>query len=260
MPRNSITAVTFAASVLLLATGCAAPGPSDGPSSGSSAGSGPAPDTAGYTCDGRLVPRDAREERVPIDELDEGAREAFTEALQRDGMEVDLSPAAGWFVVDESPQHITVLREIEAPAEPYAGEDLTDHEVFGVALVDAPNAPLGWYVSTHDFCALRLDLAPLAVPAVALESDPDPASTELHLLVTENGCNSGEDAEGRIEVVRLEESDDRVSLILGVRPRNVPADCPSNPSTPFTVTLSHPLGDRELIDAGLADPRPIAVG
>jgi hypothetical protein len=45
MPRSGVIAMTFAASVLLLATGCAAAGPSDGPSSGSSAGSGPAPDT-----------------------------------------------------------------------------------------------------------------------------------------------------------------------------------------------------------------------
>jgi hypothetical protein len=183
----------------------------------------------------------------------------LTEALQRDGWEFDLSPAAGWYVVDETAKGITVLREVEASAEPYVGGDLTDHEVFGVALVDAPNAPLGWYVSTHDFCALRLDLDPLTVPAVALESEPDPASTELHLLVNERECNSGEDAEGRIEVVRLEESDDRVSIILGVRPRDVPANCPSNPSTPFTITLSAPLGSRELVDAGLADPRRITV-
>ena len=254
MPRNGVRAVTVAASVLLLVSGCVAAGPSNRPSTG------PAPDTAGYTCDGRLVPRDARDDRVPIGDLGQDVRAALDEALQRDGMALDLSRAAGWYVVDQSPQRINILREVGAWAEPYGGGVIPDHEVFGVELVSAPNTPSGWHVWTHDFCALRLDLDPLVVPEITLESEPDPTSTELHLLVTEHGCNSGEDADGRIEVVRLEESDARVSVILGVRPRGGFVTCPGNPSTPFTVTLRDPLGNRELVDGSLADPRPLTVG
>lgn len=82
---------------------------------------------------------------------------------------------------------------------------------------------------------------------------PDPASSELHVLVTERDCNSGDDAEGRVELVSLDEDDEAVTFSVGVRPHNKPANCPSNPPTPFTIVLNEPLGDRDVLD-GSKDP------
>jgi hypothetical protein len=126
-------------------------------------------------------------------------------------------------------------------------------------VADATNLEPGWYLRQSSRCALSVDLGGLTVPEIALQSLPDPRSRELTLLVTESSCNSGEDADGRIEVVNIDETDDRVSLILGVRPRRGDQNCPSNPATPFTVTLSEPLGERDLFDAGLAVPRQLQV-
>jgi hypothetical protein len=126
-------------------------------------------------------------------------------------------------------------------------------------VADATNLEPGWYLRQSSRCALSVDLGGLTVPEISLQSLPDPRSRESTLLVTESSCNSGEDADGRIEVVSIDETDDRVSLILGVRPRRGDQNCPSNPATPFTVTLSEPQGERDLFDAGLAVPRQLQV-
>ena len=117
----------------------------------------------------------------------------------------------------------------------------------------------GWPVDKSDTCALTVDLGDLTIPEVEFQLPPDPMSPELHLLVTEETCNSGQDAAGRIEVVSIDETDVSVSLVLGVRPRDGGQTCPSNPATPFTVTLSEPLGERAVLDASLADPRPLTL-
>ncbi len=86
---------------------------------------------------------------------------------------------------------------------------------------------------------------------------PDPASSELHVLVTEQDCNSGMDAEGRVELVRLDEDDANVEIRIGVRPESGDASCPDNPPTPFTVVLERPLGDRALLDAAKEPARAL---
>ncbi|MFT4136520.1 hypothetical protein [Microbacterium sp.] len=78
--------------------------------------------------------------------------------------------------------------------------------------------------------------------------------------MTEQDCNSGEDAAGRIEIVRLEEGEEQIDLVLGVRPREGGQTCPSNPATAFTVTLSEPLGERIVVNAGLQSRRPLSAG
>ena len=88
---------------------------------------------------------------------------------------------------------------------------------------------------------------------------PDPASSEVHVLVTERACNSGEDAEGRVELVTLDEDDDAVTMTIGIHERSGDANCPSNPPTPFTVVLEEPLGDRELRDGSKEPKRALAM-
>jgi hypothetical protein len=60
--------------------------------------------------------------------------------------------------------------------------------------------------------------------------------------------------------VRIDETAEHVSLVLGIRPQNGFRTCPSHPATPFTVTLSEPLGTRTVLDAGFADPASIVGG
>lgn len=94
---------------------------------------------------------------------------------------------------------------------------------------------------------------------ITLADTPAPGEVSVDLLVHEQGCNSGESAEGRIELVELTETADQVELQISVRPRKGTHTCLPNPPTPFTITLSGPLGDREIVDVSVVPPRPVTV-
>ena len=253
MPRKHLGRGLVVAVLVLGVAGCAAADdPGDAPTSPAIAD--------GYLCDHVSISREAVETRVPVGAIDEPGRVALSEALWDDGSPVALPPEEGWYLATMTDDLVAVMRDVEVVPDPSSMGLLRDHELLTVERVDdATNLAPGWYVGQSGTCALTVDLGDLTVPEVQLQSPLDPQSTELALLVTENSCNSGEDAAGRIEVVRLEETDDTVSLVLGVRPRGGAQNCPSNPATPFTVTLSQPLGERQVMDASLADPRPLTV-
>jgi hypothetical protein len=211
-----------------------------------------------YLCSGQSISREAVKQRTPVSGIGEAGGIALAEAVWDDGAPLNLQPEDGWFVAMESEELVGVMRDVEVVPDPVSGGIFPDREVLVVTwLDDATNLTPGWYVSQSGPCALTIDLGDVTVPAVELEFPPDPESQELRLLVTEQSCNSGEDAEGRVEIVSIDETEERVSLILGVRPRDGTKTCPGHPATPFTVTLSQPLGDREVMDAGLVEPRPV---
>ncbi|WP_456785723.1 hypothetical protein [Cellulomonas sp. P5_C5] len=125
----------------------------------------------------------------------------------------------------------------------------------GHALVDAPDGP-AWRLSAFGSCALTISYPGSGSAMLTLDpaAPPSPGSTEVALLVTEAACNSGQDADGRIEVVELRETASAVEVALAVTPRGGAHDCPSNPPTPFTIELDEPLGDRLLLDASTVPP------
>jgi hypothetical protein len=246
--RVNVFGLLCATLVVLAVSGCAARAadPSTAPTS---------PVGDGYLCDGLSVSREAVEERVPVGDIDAGARIALSTAVWDDGSPLDLPPEEDWYVVVSTDDLVGVLRDVDVAANPETGWIAPDHEMQTVTWVEhATNLEPGWYGASSGTCALTVDLGDLTVPSVELEA-ADPQSRELRLLVTEQSCNSGEDAEGRVEVVSIDETDDQVRLILGVRPRGGINTCPSHPPTPFTVMLAEPLGDRDVVDASLADPR-----
>lgn len=211
-----------------------------------------------FLCSGLSISREALEARVPMSAIDERGRTALSEAVWDDGSPVDVPSGEGWYVAVSTEDTVGVMRDIEVVTDPVSPGLAPDREVQTVTWVDdATNLTPGWYGASTNRCALTADLGDLTAPGVEFQAPPDPLSKELRLLVTEETCNGGDDAEGRIEVVSIDETDDHVSLVLGVRPRGGINTCPSNPATPFTVTLSEPLGEREVVDASLASPRPL---
>ncbi|HAS12093.1 MAG TPA: hypothetical protein DCS55_16490 [Acidimicrobiaceae bacterium] len=81
---------------------------------------------------------------------------------------------------------------------------------------------------------------------VDADADLDPATSTVPILVNERECASGASAEGRIEVT-VDYRPDEVAFDVGVRPRGGDQECPSNPTTPYTVELDEPLGDRSIV-------------
>lgn len=77
--------------------------------------------------------------------------------------------------------------------------------------------------------------------------DVGPTSTQLQVLVTRVGCNSG--VTGDVEAPEIEVKSDRVIVTFVVTPGEPgSADCQGNPEVPFRLTLPEPLGDRALAD------------
>jgi hypothetical protein len=76
---------------------------------------------------------------------------------------------------------------------------------------------------------------------------PGPGSVEVHVLVEERACASGQSAEGRIADPVIVVGAHAVRITIGVFP--APGDvqsCQGNPATPFVVVLPEALGDRQL--------------
>jgi hypothetical protein len=84
---------------------------------------------------------------------------------------------------------------------------------------------------------------------------PGPETAELHILVMEQACASGQPAFGRIAAPVAVYEPDTLTLTVGVRGVGM-ATCPSNPPTPATVILPAPLGERVLLDGGRHPPAP----
>ena len=215
-----------------------------------------------YLCGGTPVSAAALSARTPVAELTGTGQEALSGAKFDDGSPLELGEGTDWFVVEESEQSLTILRDIEVMTSTVSPAIPADHEMITVSWIEASNIEPGWYVGSMGPCALTIDLGDLTVPLITLDPEHpiDPASRELHVLVTEQNCNSGADAEGRIEIVRVDEGSDQIDLVLGVRPRDGGQNCPSNPATPFTVTLAEPIGERLVINGTLQNQSPLTDG
>lgn len=79
---------------------------------------------------------------------------------------------------------------------------------------------------------------------------PGPDATELHVLVQEPSCSSGDSATGRIREPAVVLSDDAIIIGVTVTPKGGFQTCPLPPATPFVIALPEPRGDRPLFDGG----------
>jgi hypothetical protein len=85
---------------------------------------------------------------------------------------------------------------------------------------------------------------------------PNPSADRVVVQATENACAGGAPPTGRdVQAVVLDENTNSVSIVILVEPTEGAADCPSNPSFPFTVQLGGPLGDRKILDASVYPAR-----
>lgn len=76
---------------------------------------------------------------------------------------------------------------------------------------------------------------------------PTPASTEVHLLVTELACSGGTSPADRLRDPEIASTEDTVTVSFTVESVGE-AECPGIPAHPVTVALPEPLGSRRLVD------------
>jgi hypothetical protein len=128
----------------------------------------------------------------------------------------------------------------------------------GLAIVALVGRDGQWRLHGSGRCELVPEIRPgldLAMFRVAPGEELTPESTNIEVLVTELGCNSGEDARGRIRVEHIVPGADSVTVVLVTVPRGGAQECPDNPETPFLLVLPEPLGDRVLLDGYSIPPR-----
>jgi hypothetical protein len=166
-----------------------------------------------------------------------------------------------WKVVYQSDDRVDLVRELDEPFD-NGGGDIRSHASLTLERVTgAPNVPDGtWMLMSRGPCTPRLVIDDDLVDTdLTLADAPSPGDTSVDLLVTERECASGHSAEGRIELVELNETTEQVQLRVRVRPRDGDQSCQGNPPTPLTIDLGGPLGDREIVDASVVPPRPVTV-
>ncbi len=126
-----------------------------------------------------------------------------------------------------------------------------------------------WKVAGHAWdrpwaaaCGPRVPLAPgLGVVDVQLDprSLPTPDSTTVDLLVTQQGCNSGQAMGDDLLGPQVRETHDAVLVAFAVRVSGGAANCPDNPPSKVTVELSEPLGERTVRDGLFVSPQSLEV-
>jgi hypothetical protein len=207
---------------------------------------------AEYRCWGEPVPQSVLESGPTADTLE------AADALQ--GHEVPQIEPADWTVLHDSDERVALVRELDEPEDLGAG-DVRTHELLTIEWVDAVNLDPSpaWVLSRHSTCALATESGESASVTLDPANPPDPTSSELHLLVTERACNSGQDAAGRVRLVEISQDEETVGVEIAVAPREGAAGCPSNPPTPFVVELGGPLGDRAVYDTSVLPSRQLTM-
>ncbi|WP_458108415.1 hypothetical protein M1D51_02595 [Arthrobacter sp. R3-55] len=230
----------------------------DTQSEGSAAGEGPGENDPGdLVCQGNKVPVQALVNPKPASELSSGAAPAL------EGRDVsDFNPHT-WLIAQESSDRVMLMTKLQTPQDDGSG-DIRDYQYIIISTKSMESEPgkAVWAVVESSTCTLEWDLGGLDTAAVTLDpAQPRSlASNHLALLVTEISCNSGQDAEGRLEVAQLVETASTVEVVVGVRPSGAGMKtCQGNPPTPLTILLKQPLGDRKVLNTAPFQPREIAV-
>lgn len=239
--------------VALIGTACGGTPPRPTVSEG---GAGTAAAGGEVECHGVIYDPAALADAPLATSLPDGPRSALD-----DGGEPAFDPAQDWRVVHESTDRVDLVRELDEPLD-QGGGDIRTHEVRSIEVITgATNVPDGtWMLTLAGPCAQRVAGAgDVGEADLTLAEPADPDATTLALLVTERACASEQSADGRIEVLSLEETDTEIRLRIGVRPLPGPQNCPSNPPTPFEVDLQDTIGTRAILDVAVEPPREITL-
>ena len=219
------------------------PAPSDSEPSDSV----PSPGALRVAC-GRVELGDPADLRLPDTPLDEEAAAALGQAQAAVGLEGELFDQYDWSVASRNDTGLVLfgraIGEALAVEAPYADASL---ELRGDV----------WALTGWGTCHLVVDAPGFGNATVVLDPDvePDPAATELAVLINERECASGQPPIGREVVPVVVADDDRLVITVLVEPVAGDASCPSNPWHPITITLDQPLGERQIFDGSTVPPQ-----
>lgn len=179
-----------------------------------------------------------------FDDLDDDARSAIDAiAAGPGGDETRFFDRFDWRLADRTEDRVVVLGVTREGEEGFASAAF--RRVEGA-----------WAAEGFGTCRIEVSAVGLEPARTQLDPDrePDPAATELSVLINEQACANGEAPAGREIVPVVVETASAVEIVVLVAPVAGAADCPGNPWHPISVPLEEPLGDRAIFDGSTIPP------
>ena len=182
----------------------------------------------------------------PIDQIDHPAVEALRAVLEAPGAEP--MPTGRWVVIsigDDLATFAALSPDSFGHAEFRRHGDRWRLGGLGASPSCDPNVALPDGLNR---VAIRLDPS----------SPPDPDGRTIHVLATEQACASGRKMGDALQGPQVVETDTAVLIAFAaIPPAERLVNCQGNPSTPVTIELAQPLGDRTIYDGLYVPPKPL---
>ena len=83
---------------------------------------------------------------------------------------------------------------------------------------------------------------------------PPPDATEIHVLVWDGSCGTGDLALGRLVGPVITYQSGSIAIAIGARRIDAILACGMPPGTPMTISLTEPLDGRTLLDGSRVPP------
>jgi hypothetical protein len=203
------------------------------------------PGAVGLTCgDGNRFHPSLLDQPGSAETENDAAADALRTWLTAEGQG---SPTTGWVRISQDADGTAFV----APAG--AGSEY--------AYVTFELGPDGWKASGWGACtpelAVGVGMARAAIRLDPAFPAPGPEATQVHLLINEMACASGNSPEGRVEAPIVATTAEAVTIAILVRTLAGVQECPGNPDFPVTVALPEPLGERDLFDGAVFPPAPL---
>lgn len=268
--RRVIAAATVLA--LLALTGCASVAPAVPPAASTQAPTSATPAPLADDVPEQLavpetltcaiatdVPRSVIDERRPLSTLSTSWRAWIAS-------EPTFTDPDGWFVLTESENEIAVAKR-EAPfdSSPWASVGFTGILAARDGMMAVGGNP---GIDAATTCVFNLPLPDMLQTAYFVpKGSDDAAATSLTLLVQYMACQPGPTPESALQVTALRETADTIEIAVGADGAwwdegggDQASTCVGYPPTEFTVTLTAPVGDRKIIDAGVYPAVEVSAG
>jgi len=185
----------------------------------------------------------------PIDQVDHPAVEALRAELEAPGAEP--MPTGRWVVIsigDDLATFAALSPDSFGHAEFRRHGDRWRLGGVGIGPSCEPTVALPDGLNRLNRVAISLDPG----------SPPDPDSRTIHVLATEQACASGREMGDDLQGPQVVETDSAVLIAFVAIPlAERLVNCQGNPSTPVTIELSRPLGDRTIYDGLYVPPKPL---
>ena len=182
----------------------------------------------------------------PIDEVDHPAVDALRAELEAPGTEP--MPRGRWVVISID-DDLATFAALSSDSFGYARfERRGDKWLLGGMGSGRPCEPTVALPEGLNRVEVRLDP----------DSPPNPHSNTIDVLVTEAACASGREMDDALLGPQVVETDTAVIVAFAAIPLyDRLVKCPGNPSTPVTIELSQPLGNRTIYDGLYVPPKPL---